>query len=136
MMKRNIFALSLMVLACVANAENLNWTCFVSTDEAKPIHLAFAFVDGENTDAVVRYKKGSGHIVLKQKSVQEVEMAEGRPFERTYEYVEKMGGKEGGKYTIVVQGAIFYEFRYVSRSREKPYKFVVDTRLNGQLGCK
>lgn len=136
MMKRKIVALSLMFLSCAAGAADLRWACFVSRGEAKPIHLAFAFGSGKGADAFVRYKKGSSNIVLKQKSVQEVEMAEGRPFEYTYEYIEQIGGTEGGKYTVVVQGAIFYGFSYESKNREKTYQFVMDPESNEKMGCK
>lgn len=124
------------LLATYAKADDLRWACFVSENEAKPIRLAFAFGSGSTPGAFVRYKNGNGRIALEQKSFQSVEMAEGRPFENTYEYVEKSGGTEGGKYTVVVQGAIFYEFSYQSKKRAKPYKFVMDAASDGGPGCK
>jgi hypothetical protein len=106
-----------------AHADELQWNCFVSVGEAKPIYLAFAFANDKSTDAYVRYKKGSGVILLKQTSHESVEMAEGRPFENTYEYIEKLDGADGGKYKVIVQGAIFYGFSYQSNRREKSYEF-------------
>ncbi|GAA5168767.1 hypothetical protein [Viridibacterium curvum] len=134
-MKKLAIFISLLSVGC-ANAANLNWFCFVSKDEAKPIYLAFAFANNKSTDAFVRYRNGSGVISLKQKSLESIEMAEGRPFENTYEYIEKTGRADAGRYTVVVQGAVFYGFSYTSTKRAKPYEFVMDTASEGGSGCK
>ncbi len=124
----------MLVFSNQAQADDLRWTCFVSKDQKKPIHLAFAFASATK-GAQVSYKNGSGAIRLVQKRVESIEMAEGRPHEFTYEYEELINGITGGKYTVVFQGAIFYKFDYQAKGKPRNYRFVMDPESQNDGKC-
>lgn len=132
---KTLLFLALVIFGSHVLADDLRWNCFVSTGKSKPIHLAFSFGDGKSTNAFVRYKSGNGVILLKQIRSESIEMAEGRPYEYTYEFIEDFNGVRGGTYKIIVQGAIFYGFTFKTKNGDKEYQFEMDVNSENEQGC-
>ncbi|WP_335904350.1 hypothetical protein, partial [Shewanella algae] len=68
----------------------------MSQDEPHPIYLAFSFSDEESKESLVWYKNSSDVIKLEQTSLEGIEITEGRPYEYTYKYLEKIDGITSG----------------------------------------
>ncbi|WP_447078308.1 hypothetical protein [Shewanella algae] len=116
----------LLISTPCTKAHAADWYCFVSQDEPHPIYLAFSFSDEESKESLVWYKNSSDVIKLEQTSLEGIEITEGRPYEYTYKYLEKIDGITSGNYTIVVQGANFYRFEYKPKNKNKVYEFNMD----------
>ncbi|EII7298879.1 hypothetical protein LHO65_003567 [Vibrio cholerae] len=127
-----------VIFSLIANhviADERRWICFVSLDERKPIYLAFSFDKNAGGGAILKYRTGSGVIFLRQNGIEWTEMAEGRPYEYTYDYTEVVDGADAGRYTVVVQGAIFYSFEYRSKNNGRVYRFKMDEESQNDNKC-
>ncbi|MEN6080237.1 hypothetical protein [Chromobacterium piscinae] len=89
--------------------------CFVAANGGRPIHLQFTTVgdaDSAWSVAYVRYGKRGKAITLVWLCTEQEEMAEGRPYQFTEEWLEIVDGRINGRYTTIHQGANYYGFHY------------------------
>ncbi|MBP4047627.1 hypothetical protein [Chromobacterium violaceum] len=115
-MRRTICSALLLCLSCVVQAAVDSETrCFVADRGGKTIRLQFTEVgdpDAGWVAAYVRYDKRSQPITLVWLRSEQEELAAGRPFQFTEEWLEIVRGRINGRYTTIHQGANYYGFHY------------------------
>lgn len=134
---KTLHALLFGLLLCNgAVANESDFKCMKSVGLKNPIRLQFTF-PAENQDiGYVMYQKGSEPIPVKRIKEETIrEVPGGRPwvFQSVWEEITDSG--IGGKYVIVSQGAIIYEFKYM-RKDGKVFKFEDAFEASTENGCR
>lgn len=115
-----------------------DFRCLTSSDK-KPISLEFRQIG----DAKVKWSagyilyKGSKQavpIVLNKSEI--ADQPPGRPWEFEDTWVEVVGGKISGSYTVSHQGANITSFTYKSAKDGKEFFFAQDLEHTGEQACK
>lgn len=140
-MKQRIWLVWLLGLPWAAQAAVQSDTrCFVAANGGKPIHLQFTTVDDADADwtaAYVRYGKRGKAITLVWLRTEQEEMAEGRPYQFTDEWLEIVDGRINGRYTTIHQGANYYGFHYRgANGRDIDFDEDLGARAASQHACK
>lgn len=115
-MKQVIGMLLLLCLPWAAQAAvDSDTRCFIAANGGKPIHLQFTNVGDADSGwsvAYVRYGKSGKPITLVWLRTEQVEMAKGRPYQFTEEWLEIVNGRINGRYTTIHQGVNYEGFHY------------------------
>jgi hypothetical protein len=133
-----LFGVLIGILACTSVAADVNdFRCLKSTGVKTPLRLQFVFQTDKPDMGYVIYQNGSGPIAVKKLKEREMrEVPGGRPsvFEAQWEEITPDG--TGGKYIVVSQGALIYEFRYIRKKDGKIFKFEEDIEVSNEDRCE
>ncbi|MDE1463680.1 hypothetical protein [Spartinivicinus poritis] len=134
---RNIYWLAYLALASLnAIADESEFRCLKSVGLNSSIKLQFNFPTDNENFGYVSYQKGSGKIPVKNTKEESKEISVGRPLEFTREWEEVTSDGTGGKYILVSQGGLIYEFKYIRKKDGKVYSFEEDYQAIAENGCQ
>lgn len=111
----------------------------LTTGGDKPIRLewrVFSERESDWTAAYVRYKGAQRVIPLVRQSADAAATASGRPSEFRSVWVEVVGGKISGEYTITSQGANVEGFVYRNYRNGKEFSFSQDNDAAQESKCQ
>lgn len=114
MSKFNFLLFILFSSSAIAALEK-NIACFSS--DAKKVNVKFAIIyDDDVVMSYVKYKNSKTAIPLLFSDKSITDTREGRPAEVATTWIEFIDGKINGQYTVVSQGARYYDFAYKDRN--------------------
>lgn len=134
-----LMALSVPAAGAVAReAVQVDFRC-LTTEGDKPIRLewrVFSERDSDWTASYVRYQGAQRVIPLIRQSYDATTTAAGRPSEFRSVWVELVGGKISGAYTITSQGANVEGFVYKNYRNGKEFSFSQENDAARESGCQ
>ena len=133
-----LFGALIGILVCTSVAANVNdFRCLKSIGLKPPYRLQFVFQAGKPGVGYVIYQNSSKPIAVKNLKEREIRrVPSGRSSVIEAQWEEITSDDTGGKYIIVSQGALIYEFRYIRKKDGKIFKFEEEVEASTEKGCE
>lgn len=135
-MDKIFFLLPGLVIGSAVLASENDFRCLRSLGPDSAARLQFSFPNANQDPGFITHANAGRDIPVKRRTEKTVEERHhGRPSVFKTEWEEAGANGPGGTYVIMSQGALIYEFKYLSRDGEI-IEFEVDRDAMSEAGCR